>query len=131
MNRATLYLLIPSFSLLIWLGVAHYMASQKEQLEKSYHTRSQLLARYHHLQSKWSAKAQKEAIKRFDTLLRLYHIQPQITKQRNKKIYTFILDREKAETILNKLLNSNLAIDRFTIERKDDQHLSVTIGVTL
>jgi len=128
MNRVVISLIALS---LLWSALAYYMTSQKEQLEKSYQSRSELLARYQSLQSKWSTKAQKEAIKRFETLLRLNHIQPQITKQRSQKLYQFTLDRRRADTILNKILNSNLALDKFTIEHKDDQHLSVTIGVTL
>ncbi|BDY13460.1 hypothetical protein [Hydrogenimonas cancrithermarum] len=124
--------LIALFSLsLLWITAALYMDSQKNTLEKEYHKRSTLVGRYHALKEVWSEKAQREALKRFETMLRLYGIQPKVAKKTNKKIYRFELDAKRVDTVLNKLLNSTLAIETFEVRRKDGHTLSVEVGVSL
>ncbi|WP_456323385.1 hypothetical protein [Hydrogenimonas sp.] len=124
--------IIAFFSLsLLWITAALYMDHNKSALEKEYRKRSVLIGRYHSLEKMYSKKAQKEALKRFGTMLRLYGVKPKVTKNGNKKIYDFNLDVKHADTVLNKLLNSGLVIEMFEVQRVDGHSLHVKVGVVL
>ena len=116
--------------LLIWLAAALYMEHKRDRLEAEYKERSELLGRYRALRSVWSEKERKEAAKRFETMLRLYGIRPEVTRKTDRKIYDFELDAKQVDTVLNKLLNSTLAIETFEARRKDDHTLHVKTGVS-
>jgi hypothetical protein len=116
--------------LLLWITAALYIDRKRDSLEKEYQERSRLVGRYHALKEVWSEKAQKKAAKRFETMLRLYGIRPEVTRKTDRKIYDFELDAKQVDTVLNKLLNSTLAIETFEARRKDDHTLHVKTGVS-
>ena len=114
-----------------WIGVGLYIDHKRSLAEKELRQKELLHGRYETLKQAWSEKSRKRAVKKLNTLLRLYRVQPKTKKQRNQKIYTFTLEKRNADSVLNKLLNSHLVIKRFAVKKIDDQHIEVTVGVLL
>jgi hypothetical protein len=117
--------------LVVWAGSAVLIEHKRAAAEASYRQKRVLTGKYESLKDQWSEKSQRHALKKFKTLLRLYGITPDIRKRRNQKLYTFKLDRENADSVLSKLLNSNLAMSSFKVRKVDDQHIEVTVGVSI
>ena len=117
--------------LVVWLAAAGFIEYKTNQIEKEYQEKRALTGQYESLKRTWSEKSQKRALKKFETMLRLYRVTPTIQKRHGQKIFTFTLEKKNADTVLNKLLNSNLAISLFRVRRIDDQHLEVKVGVSI
>ncbi|WP_300363330.1 hypothetical protein [Hydrogenimonas sp.] len=117
--------------LVVWIAGALFIDHKTAAAEKAYREKHILIGRYESLKDLWSEKSQRHALKKFKTLLRLYGITPDIRKRRNRKIYTFRLEKKNADSVLTKLLNSNLAISTFKVRKIDRQHIEVSVGVSV
>ncbi len=100
-------------------------------MQEEFFRKKEMTAKYEALKDLWSEKAQKDALKQMDTLLRIYSVKPKIVKRGGKKIYTFTLDAAKADKVLTKLLNSTLPIKTFSAKRIADNSLEVRVEVAL
>jgi hypothetical protein len=117
--------------LLVWAGAAWFIHERTAAAERELHERRALLEKYESLRDRWSEKAQRKALKKFETMLRLYGIRPEMKKRRERKVYTFVLTRKNADMVLGKTLESPLAIRKLEVERIDDGHLKVRLEVAL
>ena len=132
MNRGEIKIvaIVIAATLAVWIGGALLIHYKTQRLEEAYRHKAALIARYEALAARWSQKSQKAAIQRVDRLLRLYRCHPTVTRRKSRKIYTFTLDRKRADKVLDKILGLNLAIDRLRLEKGDDTHLKVTMEVS-
>lgn len=117
--------------LTVWIAGAFFIERKISAAEKAYQEKRVLIGRYESLKELWSEKSQRHALKKFKTLLRLYGVTADIRKRRNQKLYTFRLEKKNADSVLTKLLNSNLAISTFKVRKIDSGHIEVTVGVSL
>ena len=115
--------------LLIWLLAAIYLHTETVQTEAAYKNRSQMTQRFEALRTLWSESAQKSALKRFETILRLYRIDAAKSRRNGRSLYRFDVGAAQADTVLGKILALPLAIASLTVRRKDDHTLHVEIGV--
>lgn len=117
--------------LLVWAGAAWFIEHKTLKAERELRERRTLVGRYETLQNRYSEKAQKAARKKFETMLRLYGVTPQIRKVRSTRLYIFTLDKKSADKVLNRILKSDLALSRFGVKRIDDTRLQVQVGVAI
>ncbi|WP_456450438.1 hypothetical protein [Hydrogenimonas sp.] len=117
--------------LLVWAGAAWFIERKTTSLQHQLQERRSLMGRYETLKNRWSQKAQRKALKKFETMLRLYGIKPTVKKLRDKKLYTFTLQKKNADKVLGKLLESPLALASFEVEKLSDTQLQVRVGVAL
>ncbi len=130
MSKRTIVLVFTTLALL-WGGAAWMIQSRTQKLQKELQTRTRLIGRYESLQRRWSQKSQRDLQKRLETLLRLYRVEPNISRLRGRKIYRFKLGAKSADTVLNKILNMPLLLLRFEVEKADASHLKVRLEVPL
>lgn len=128
-NRTKLFAAIFLAVLVVWGGMALYLERQIEKERSEYKKREAAVGRYEALKALWSQKAQKEAIKRLESMLRIYGIKAETKRVGGKKIYSFTVDAKRADKVLSKILNSNIAINSFSAKKVSDRELEVKIGV--
>ncbi|WP_457595721.1 hypothetical protein [Hydrogenimonas sp.] len=115
--------------LAVWALGAWLLDAKSSKLEAEYLQKRELLSRYDTLKSRWSQKAQKEARRRLETMLRLYGVKATIKKRRGKIHYDFTLGRRDADKILGRILESTLAISALKVAKKGDTALAVHLEV--
>ncbi len=115
--------------IVVWGGTALYLERQIEKERIEYKKREDAIGRYEALKALWSQKAQKEAIKRVESMLRIYGIKAETKKTGGKRLYSFTVDAKRADKVLSKILNSNIAINSFSVKKVSDRELEVKIGV--
>ncbi len=117
--------------LAVWIGAGIYLENRTSGVQEEFFRKKEITGRYKALRAIWSEKAQKQALKQMETMLRMYSIKPKTDKSGGKKIYTFTLDAAKADKVLTKLLNSTLVIKTFSAKRIADDSLEVRVEVAL
>ncbi len=128
-NRTKLFAALFLAVLVVWGGTALYLERQIEKERSEYKKREAAVGRYEALKALWSQKAQKEAIKRLESMLRIYGIKAETKRVGGKKIYSFTVDAKRADKVLSKILNGNIAINSFSAKKVSDRELEVKIGV--
>ncbi len=131
MSSAKQFAALFALILAVWIGAALYLENRTSGLQEEFLRKKEITGRYEALRAMWSEKAQKQALKQMETLLRMYSVKPKTEKRGGKKIYTFTLDAAKADKVLTKLLNSTLAIKTFSAKRIADNSLEVRVEVAL
>ena len=130
MSKRTIVLVFTALAL-VWGGAAWMIQSQTQKLQREFQARTRLIGRYESLKGQWSQKSQRDLQKRLETLLRLYRVEPAISRRRGRKIYRFMLSAKSADTVLNKILNMPLLLLRFEVKKADASHLKVRLEVPL
>lgn len=115
--------------LLAWGGTAIYLEKESKTLQREYEERSKLLLEYDRLSSLYSSKAQKEALKRMERMLKMYGVSFQTKKSGGKKIYIFSLNAKNIDKIMEKVLNSSIAIESLSVKRVSNDRVDVNLGV--
>ncbi len=131
MSSAKQFAALFALILAVWIGAALYLENRTSGLQEEFLRKKEITGRYEALRAMWSEKAQKQALKQMETLLRMYSVKPKTEKRGGKKIYTFTLDAAKADKVLTKLLNSTLVIKTFSAKRIADNSLEVRVEVAL
>ncbi len=117
--------------LLLWGAAALYLEKKSERAEREYLEKAELTGRYEALRSLWSPKARREARTQVEKMLGIYGITPKTQKRGNLKSYLFTVDAKRVDTILGKILGSNLTITSFTARKSGDDTLEVRLEIEL
>jgi len=126
-----IYAILFGVLLLLWGSAALYMEKRVERVQQEYLERAELTGRYEALRRLWSQEAKREARRQMEKMLAIYGITPNATKRGSLKSYTFSVDAKRADTILGKLLGSNLTITSFTARRSGEGRLEVRLEIEL
>jgi len=117
------------FLVLLLFVSNRYFDGEIKKKDTQLNEKRELIATLTQLESRWSRKAQDEALARVFKLLDVFDVTYDLKKRREIKIITMQLTKKNADRVLALFVHSTIRIKKIKIEKKDNFRVVLQVEV--